>query len=354
MTKKKGANFKGKPSNHPTTMLPQPPMITSILDHMIDGREFESLVGLKNLNVDVVSEIRKSLKEISEIRKRPVIAYLANLANPNIKSSISIEITDDLPFTELVNTAPASENVDVIVVTPGGSGEQVAKFVDKLRRKFKHVSFIIPDMAMSAGTILAMSGDEIIMTANSYIGPIDPQVRNRDGQFVPAQAINTLIKDIQERGQAAIAGNQQPQWTDLQILRQLDPKEIGSAISWSNYSIELVENYLFDYKFKTWKNHSNGQPVTDVEKRARAKKIASDLCDHSAWKSHKRGITREVAWEVCKLKINHSEDTPGLDRAIRRFSTLMYWFFENSIAYKAFISENYFIMRNDQSLKNKA
>ena len=102
--------------------------------------------------------------------------------------STSIDNNDDLPFAEMISTIPSElKNIDVILVTPGGSAQQVAKFVDKLRPRFDDVAFILPYMAMSAGTIFAMSGNDIIMGKNSYIGPTDPQVPNKDGFYVPAQ-----------------------------------------------------------------------------------------------------------------------------------------------------------------------
>ena len=325
--------------------------VVSLLDTMVDGREFESLLKIKQVNIDVLTEIRRALKDISDLRNRPNIAYMANVINPNIKAVRSIEYSDDLPFSELVNTVSAgAKNLDVILVTPGGSGTQVAKFVDKLRPKFDNVSFIIPNIAMSAGTIFAMSGDEIVMTNSSYIGPVDPQVPNKDGMYVPAQAILTLIDEIQTRGDAAIKRGINPDWTDLQILRQIDPKEIGNAINGSKYSVELVENYLHDYKFKNWIAHSNGTPVTKGQKRQRANEIANQLCKHSLWKTHDHGITREIAWEVCKLKITHSEAIAGLDRSIKRFWALFYWLFENTPVFKTFVSESYSLMRRDKAL----
>lgn len=327
---------------------------TSLLDTMVDGREFESLLQLKRVNIDLTAELRRSLAEVSAIRNRPNIAYISNVVNANIKAVKSIEYSDDLPFCEMVNTVPSGiREIDVIMVTPGGSGTQVAKFVDKLRSKFSRVNFILPNIAMSAGTIFAMSGDEIIMSDSSYIGPIDPQVPNKDGLYVPAQSILTLVEEIQQRGKVLLAKGQNPDWTDLQILRQIDPKEIGAAINASKYSVELVENYLHDFKFRTWTNHSNGNPVTAEEKRNRANKIASDLCNHSLWKSHGRGITRESAWSVCQLKITHSDSISGLDRAIKRLWALYYWVFENTAIYKTFVSENYSLMRNDKSLLNQ-
>lgn len=327
------------------------PETTSLLDAMIDGREFESLLKLKNINVDFVLEIRRALKDISDLRGKPNIVYIANVVNPSINAIRSIDYNDDLPFSELVNTIPVDvKDIDVILVTPGGSGTQVAKFVDKLRPRFDNVSFVLPNIAMSAGTIFSMSGDEIVMTSNSYIGPIDPQVPDKNGIYVPAQSILTLIEEIQLKGNTALKNGQRPDWTDLQILNQIDPKEIGNAINASKYSVELVENYLYTYKFRTWINHSNGSLVTIDERKKRASEIANQLCKHSLWKSHGRGITRESAWSVCNLKITHSESVDGLDRAIKRLWALFYWLFENTNIYKIFVSQYYTLMRQDKTL----
>ncbi len=333
----------------------QSPAVTSLLDNMIDGVEFESLIKVKAVNLNLVEEIRRSINEIETIRERPLFCYLGNIINTSIKSSISIDYNDDLPFSEMISTVDKKvKDIDIILVTPGGSAQQVAKFVDKLRPRFDNVTFILPNMAMSAGTIFCMSGDEIIMGPNAYIGPIDPQVPNKDGTFMPAQAILTLIEDIQKRGEENIKKGQNPQWSDLQLLRQMDPKEIGNAISASQYSIELVKDFLYNYKFKTWINHSSdGKSVTDNEKMVKSEEIATHLCSHKEWKSHSRGITRKAAWEECKIKIMHTEDVLNLDRVIRRFWALFYWTFENTPMAKVFISKNYCIIRNDPSLMNR-
>jgi len=330
------------------------PLVTSLLDKMEDGHEFESLVRYRVVNLDIANEIRKSMTEIEDIRKRTVICYLSNVANQGIKASTAIDYNDDLPFSEMISSVdPVVKDIDIIIVTPGGSAEQVAKFVDKLRPRFTNITFILPNIAMSAGTIFAMSGDDIIMDSRAYIGPIDPQVPSKDGRYVPAQAILTLISDIQKRGEDLLKKGQNPPWTDLQILRQLDGKEIGDALSASQYSIELVKNYLFDYKFKTWDKHSDGRIVTDKERRDQALKIAEKLCSHEQWKTHSRGITREVAWNECEIKITQPESIAGLDRVIRRFWALAYWVFENTAIYKTFISQNYCIFRSDLSIINK-
>jgi len=321
---------------------------TSFLDKMVDGREFESLLKFRPSKIDLADEIRRSIEEIQSIRKRPLICYLSNVVKSNIKGSISIDNNDDLPFSEMLAAIPLSvKEIDILIVSPGGSGQQVAKFVDKLRPRFDKVSFILPNMAMSAATIWVMSGDEIIMDSRAYIGPVDPQIPNKDGQYIPAQAIITIIEEIQKKGDELLKKGQNPPWTDLQILRQIDAREIGNAINASKYSVELVENYLFKYKFKSWIQHKDGSLVSDLEKQKRAKDIAICLCNHGLWKTHSRGINREIAWDICQLKITSSESILGLERVIRRFWALVYWIFENTTVFKIFISDNYCIFRHD-------
>lgn len=324
---------------------------SSLLDVMIDDREFESIVGYQVVNLNLVEEFRRIIAEIEDIRKRPLICYLANVLNKNVKVSTAIEFNDDLPFSELVNTLNTKEvNVDVLLITNGGSGQQVAKFVTKIRSKFEHVCFILPSVAMSAGTIFIMSGDEIIMGPDSVFGPIDPQIPNKHGIFVPAQSLLTLIEEIQARGKKNLDIGLQPMWTDLEILRNIDQKDIGNAYNASEYSINLVKDYLYNYKFKTWTEHdSSKNPVTDDERSSRAREIAQTLCDHRLWKSHSNGINRNVAETLCKLKITHTEDVQGLDRLIRRFWALSSWAFENTKIAKLFISRDYCIIRQDTS-----
>lgn len=345
MTKKRRA----KKSTIPAGNHPRPKTATSLLDVMEDGKEFYTLLNYKFENLNITNELRKALKEIESIRKRPAVCYLSNVVNPYIKRPTGINIGDDLPFSEMVHQVPNSvKEIDVIIVTPGGLTSQVAKFVDKLRPRFDQVSFLIPNLAMSAGTIFAMSGDEIIMGPESYLGPIDPQVPGQNGRFMPAQAILTLIKEIEDRGKEKIKEKKNPNWTDLQILKQIDAKEIGTAINASGYAAGLVERFLLAYKFKTWDKHSSsGAKVTDEEKKQKALEIAQHLCSHKDWQAHDRGITRDEAWNDCRIKITHTESIEGLTRVFRRFWATCYWVFENTRIAKFFMSDSYSVFRYD-------
>lgn len=318
----------------------------SLLDVMQDGREFESLLGYQYNNLDVLREIRRSISEIYAVRNNPVVCYVTNVVQGNINNSI--DGTDDLPFNEMISSVPAdAKEIDIVLVTPGGSANQVNSFVNVLRPRFEKVNFIVLNMAMSAGTILIMSGDEIIMSTQSKFGPIDPQIPNKEGRFIPAQSILVALEGIRIRGEEKLKQNQQPDWTDIQLLRNMDARDIGLAQSASKYSIDMVKDFLVKFKFKAWNTHSStNTPVTNDEKIKRANEIANLLCSHSNWKSHGHAINRDVAWNVCKLKITHSESIDGLDKAMRRMWAMFYWIFENTGIVKIFVSNNYCVIRN--------
>jgi hypothetical protein len=65
----------------------------------------------------------------------------------------------------------------------------------------------------------------------------------RDG-WVPAQALLVLIKDILEKGDKLLNAGQNPDWTHIRILRNIDPKEIGNTLSGSQYSVQFASKYL--------------------------------------------------------------------------------------------------------------
>lgn len=71
----------------PKNKLNSPKPISSFLDVMEDGREYESLIKLSNVSIDFTSEIKRSLTEISNIRQRPIVCYAANVINNNITQS---------------------------------------------------------------------------------------------------------------------------------------------------------------------------------------------------------------------------------------------------------------------------
>jgi len=323
-----------------------PRKVRSLLDEMKDDNEYGSIVGLEPEVPDILTEFRRAIHEIEIVRDRPCVVYLANIIRD--VTDTSIHAGDHLPFCEMVNLVPQDKRkIDIFIATPGGSAEVVNLFVEALRPRFDEVDFIVPYKAMSAGTLWALSGDRIWMDSRAFLGPLDPQVPSKDGSFVPAQALIMLLKKIQDDGQAAIARSENPPWSLIRLLDQMDQRQLGAAMSSTEYVINAASSYLERYKFRNWTAHrSSGASVTLEEKRIRADEVARQLASHEKWKAHGHAISREVLSGELRIEIDHPEVIAGFQRAIRRLWALAYYTFDKSPAVKIIGSTNYSFVRN--------
>jgi hypothetical protein len=211
----------------------------------------------------------------------------------------------------------------VILETNGGSIETVERIADVFRKHYpKEVSFLVPNFAMSAGTVLVMSGDKIFMDYYSILGPIDPQIRNREGTgFIPAlgylERYNDLIvksgtPDGLSQGELAF------------LIQKFDPGELHRFEQARDHSVDLLKKWLVKYKFKDWsKTRSNGTPVTADMKEARAAEIAAKLNDTKKWRSHGRGLSLEVLDKDLNLIVEDFGNNADLNRKVRSYYRLL-------------------------------
>ncbi len=190
--------------------------------------------------------------------------------------------------------------------------------VNILRQHYIEVNFIVPDYAYSAGTIFCMSGDNILMDYFSVLGPIDPQVQNKEGRLVAALGYLDKINQLIEKAQ-----NNTITQSEFIILKDFDLAELRGYEQAKDLTIALLEKWLVKYKFKNWATHRTnhnllGQPVSDDEKIARAKEIADQLSDNNKWKSHGRPINIEALKEL-RLEIEDFSNNPDRRMLIRDY-----------------------------------
>lgn len=230
---------------------------------------------------------------------------------------------DDIIRREIEGMAAKAGKRDQLVVvleTTGGSIEVVERISDVFRHHYNSVIFVIPNFAYSAGTVLSLSGDEIYMDYYSVLGPIDPQIKNRDGRWVPGLG-------YLEKYDGLISKSQNGQITDAELeflVRKFDPAELFALDQAKKHSADLIEKWLCEYKFKDWKTReSSGEDVTEEYKATRAKEIANLLGDPTEWNSHGRGIPlRVLDSERVRLKISNFGEDSELNASIRGYYDL--------------------------------
>lgn len=210
------------------------------------------------------------------------------------------------------------ETLYILLTTPGGSLSPVKRMVNIFRNFYTEVNFIVPDYAYSAGTVMCCSGDRIYMDYYSVLGPIDPQVRNKDGKFVAALGYLDKINELIEKAKKNELTN-----AEFIILKDFDLAELRAYEQARDLAIDLLVEWLPKYKFKNWTTHTSSQtPVTCDEKKNRALEIAQNLSDNKEWKSHGRPISREELGRL-KLQIDHMEDNPDAYVAVTTYHELM-------------------------------
>lgn len=227
-------------------------------------------------------------------------------------------------FRSLIETLaqmdPRRRSLAICLTTPGGEAEAVEKLVEIARFHYPdEMNFLVPTAAFSAGTIFCMSGDRIFMDYSSSLGPIDPQVPDReDKHLVPALG---YLDKVEELISKSADGSISP--GELAILLRQDLATLRLYEQARDLSIALIEKWLVQRKFKNWKTHRThnvGSPVTRQEKETRAREIAARLADNKLWYSHGRMIGMDTLRRVLRLEVDDFGVDPELSRNVRLYS----------------------------------
>jgi hypothetical protein len=205
--------------------------------------------------------------------------------------------------------------------TFGGYVDSARRIAETLRHHYSHVEFIVPCHAMSAGTILAMSGDAIWMDYYSVLGPIDPQISRSNGEgLIPALGYLVQFERLLDKSKHG-------QLTDAEmafLLNRFDPGELYQYEQERELSIEFLKEWLVKFKFKDWtETETQRLPVTPEMRNNRAEDIAKALNDTARWHSHGRGITMPILRDEIKLKISDFGAIKELNDAIRGYHKLL-------------------------------
>ncbi len=280
---------------------------------------------------------RKYLMELNQHSKRNTILYASGWLQKGEApdSLISINDEDMQAFMEVSNGLHGGE-LDLILHSPGGSLEAAEAVVSYLRSRFKNIRVIVPQLAMSAATMLACAADSIVLGKHSFLGPIDPQLALSTSlgmRMVPAQAVLDQFKLA--RSECAADPANLSAW--LSMLSQYGPDLLVQCESALEMSRELVETWLRTYMFK------------DKDKRLElAKEVSNWLARHENFKSHARHISRNEIEDHGITVIRLEHDSKLQDLALSVFHATTHTFSGTSAVKlvenhtgRAFIKQNY-------------
>ena len=181
---------------------------------------------------------RKYLKSLQEYRKRNIICYYSGwLQKPQSNQyNMLINDSDVHAFMSVLKGLDKSKGLDLILHTPGGGIEATEKIVQYLRDVFrKDIEVFVPQLAQSAGTMIACSSKLIYMGKHSSLGAIDPQIGGLPAYSI-RKSFQTAIEDIKKR----------PQHSNIWpiLFQKYDPTLIVHADKAIQFTNKLVKDWI--------------------------------------------------------------------------------------------------------------
>ena len=260
-------------------------------DIMAGISEITKQLGVTPTPLDSIR--RKYIKELSKYTGRETIAYYSGwLSKQNNVPGIEIDDSDMTGLMEVVRGLKCNKGLDLIMHTPGGNPTAAESMVKYLRSKFNNdIRIIVPHLAMSAGTMIACSGKEIIMGKHSSLGPIDPQFNG-----IPAYSIKKEFEDAKEE----LSKNPSSAIYWKLKLEKYPAAYLNIALDSIDLAEQLVREWLETCMFET-----------DQDKQKKIDKIVKSLNEHESSKSHGRHFDIDFCNSI-GLKIFRLEDDQKL------------------------------------------
>lgn len=288
--------------------LPQEVIITRITNSVLSAEGRGSMPGWNDILTEIkaagnVYDVtrRKYIKQLSQLTGRNTIAYYSAWLQKGefMRQGVTgFEVNDDDKngFMAAIHDLDRSKGLDLILHTPGGDTAATESLVDYLRAMFgTNIRAIVPQLAMSAGTMIALASNEIIMGKHSSLGPIDPQFGGIPAHGV-VEEFQKAAKDIKANQLMAVL------WQP--IIGKYNPTMIGEcqkAIAWSE---AMVRNWL-----------ESGMLKADAQQPEKLTKILQAFGDHALTLSHARHLGIEQVRDA-GVVVSALEDNQELQEAV--------------------------------------
>ncbi len=118
---------------------------------------------------------KKLYKAIEKDRNTRVLSFVTGT-----RRGLDIQIADDCMemFVEILDRIGPTDRISLILHTNGGLTLAAWQLINLIRMFCEDLEVIVPLKALSAGTLIAIGANRIIMTKQATLGPIDPSISN--------------------------------------------------------------------------------------------------------------------------------------------------------------------------------
>jgi membrane-bound ClpP family serine protease len=239
---------------------------------------------------------QRYLKQLTRYTGRNVVVYYSGWLQKGTMRGVDFGISDvdKTGFMTCAHKVDRKRGLDLILHTPGGDVAATESIIDYLHSLYDgNIRAFVPQLAMSGGTLMALSCKEIWMGRQSSLGPVDPQIGGMPAQGI-LEEFKRAVTEVTQNPPSA------PVWAE--ILKKYWPTLITSCEHASSWSNELLQVYLAKCMF-------SGEPEQEVAEKIN--QISDLLGKQATSKNHSRHINPDKA-KAAGLKIKDLEDDDRL------------------------------------------
>jgi len=244
---------------------------------------------------------KKLFKKIEAARGSRVLLYVTG-NRPGMETKVSPEVVD--LFVGHLDALWPAKKLSLILHTNGGNTAAAWQIINLLHTFCDELEVLVPSRALSAGTLICLGADQIVMTKQAILGPIDPSLDGPMNPIIPGtpnQRASVSVEAVQ--GYLDVA---------LNALSIKDPTSLTQI--WNNLS-DKIHPLVLGQIFRTREQIRNlAERLLDHQKLEddKAEGIIKFLCSDSG--SHDHSINRREARE---LGLNIEKPTAAFYKLLR-------------------------------------
>lgn len=215
------------------------------------------------------------IQKIEEARNSKVITYVTGDRQPFVT-----RVADDIIpiFAKHLEKIGKQETISLFLYTRGGDMIAPIRLIKLIRSYADEIEMIIPYRAHSAGTLISIGADKIVMGRLGELSPVDPSTGhpfNPENPLNPSQKMEISVEDLNSYFLLAKekAGVKDEQMVNVyeDLVAKIHPLSLGNAYRATRMAKQITEKLLY--------MHFDKQ--NDKEKIDRiVKEITGDICIH--------------------------------------------------------------------------
>lgn len=200
------------------------------------------------------NERKRFYAKIEKERNSRVIAYVTG-DRQNMGTQIGSDVPDVL--LEHLDRIGHAHKISLILYTLGGDTLAAWNIVNLIREFCDELEIIVPNKCRSSGTLMALGANNIIMTKQATLGPIDPSITREMSPIIPnsnpPQKLALSVESVKGyfqllKREFGVKSNRAKSDAYLKLAEYIHPVVLGDVYR-TQRQIQMLANRLLEFGY---------------------------------------------------------------------------------------------------------